>query len=74
MPRKHTRKERLAGWYMVRIAGRYCPCQWPIKSRRLIRLCGRIDDYFCDRAKLLDAAHFYTYLGAEASPTPERTP
>lgn len=31
-------------WYMSRIAGRYCPCEWPIKSKLLMRLCGRIDD------------------------------
>lgn len=38
---------RFLDWYMARIAGRYCPCEWPIQIRPLIRLCGRIDDRFC---------------------------
>lgn len=44
-PRKGI--ERFAGWYMGRIAGRYCPCQWPLRIKPLIRLCGRIDDIEC---------------------------
>lgn len=35
---------RIVRWYMGRVAGRYCPCEWPVKIRPLIRLCGRIDD------------------------------
>lgn len=37
-------RRRFVRWYMGRIAGRYCPCEWPIKSKRLMHLCGRIDD------------------------------
>lgn len=37
-------RRRFVRWYMGRIAGRYCPCEWPVKSKRLMNLCGRIDD------------------------------
>ena len=53
-------RERLAAWYMERIAGRYCPCEWPYRSRRLIRLCGRIDDAYCN-AQFRDFAHFHLW-------------
>lgn len=48
-------------WYMGRVAGRYCPCEWPIKSRRLIRLCGWIDDEY-DRLSFIDFAAFHLQL------------
>lgn len=32
------------GWYMGRIAGRYCPCEWPVKLNPLMELCAWIDD------------------------------
>ena len=32
------------GWYMGRIAGRYCPCEWPWKIKWLIEVCAWIDD------------------------------
>ena len=51
-------RERLAAWYMGRIAGRYCPCEWPYKSRWLIRLCGRIDDAYCN-AQFRDFCHYH---------------
>lgn len=39
-------RRRFVRWYMGRVAGRFCPCEWPIKSKRLMHLCGRIDDAY----------------------------
>ena len=47
-PHKRGIRKRLVCWYMGRIAGRYCPCEWPFESRRLVRLCGRIDDAYVE--------------------------
>jgi hypothetical protein len=46
---------------MGRVAGRYCPCEWPIKSKRLIRLCGRVDDAVCN-AEFRDFVHFHLHV------------
>lgn len=45
-------------WYMGRVAGRYCPCEWPVRSRRLMHLCGRIDDAQ-EALNFYDFAAFY---------------
>lgn len=50
-------RRRFVRWYMGRVAGRYCPCEWSFKSRRLIHLCGRIDDAN-DREDFYDFAAF----------------
>ena len=39
-------KDKFVRWYMGRITGRYCPCEWPVKVKFLIRLCARIDDAY----------------------------
>lgn len=39
-------RERFVRWYFRRVIGRCCPCEWPIKSRTLIRWCGRMDDAY----------------------------
>ena len=43
-------------WYMGRVAGRYCPCEWPVKSKRLIRWCAWIDDEY-------DRLDFIRFIG-----------
>ena len=59
--RRRSVRERLARWYMSRVAGRYCPCEWPIKSKALIRLCGRVDDSVCN-ADFRDFVHFHLHV------------
>lgn len=54
-------REQLAAWYMGRVAGRYCPCQWGrFRVKRLIRLCGRIDDAYCN-AQFRDFCDFHLW-------------
>lgn len=48
-PARRGIRDRLAAWWMGRVAGRYCPCEWPIRIPPLIRLCGRIDDRYVRR-------------------------
>jgi hypothetical protein len=56
-------RRRFVRWYMGRIAGRYCPCEWPIKSKRLMHLCGRIDDAY-ERENFRDSVGFIMGLYA----------
>lgn len=59
--RKWTWRERLARWYMGYIVGRCCPCEWGrFRNKRLIRLCGRIDDAYCN-AQFRDFADFHLW-------------
>jgi hypothetical protein len=58
-------KLKLARWYMGRIASRYCPCEWPIRSKRLIRLCGRIDDLYVADEKRKDLIRFIEFHTGE---------
>lgn len=51
-------RERFVRWYFRRVIGRCCPCEWPIKSRTLIRWCGRMDDAY-DRLVFIDFARHY---------------
>ena len=56
-------KERLAAWYFRHfITPGRCPCSLPVRSKFLIRLCGRVDDYHAraiDRAQLRRFTHWY---------------
>jgi len=55
-------------WYMGRVAGRYCPCEWPIKVKRLIRVCSWFDDEY-DRLDFIRFAGFHMGTTTTASST-----
>lgn len=45
-------KDWFVSWYFgAVIANDRCPCAWPIKSKRLMHLCGRLDDAY-DRIEM----------------------
>lgn len=45
-------KRRLVYWYMGRVAGHFCPCEWGrFQNKHLVRWCGLIDDAYEEMEK-----------------------